>query len=64
MQKLLPETNVLFAYIGGLIAAVLLHYAGKFGYTVPPDVALGLPAGITAVIAHGIDVVFPDKPKV
>ncbi len=48
----MPQTNVLYAYIGGLIAVILEHIATSYGYTMPADVEAGLPAAIAVAISH------------
>ena len=53
----LPANSVIWAFCGGLIATVAMHYAAAYGYQTPPDIAAGLPAAIAVLLAHLV----PDK---
>lgn len=62
-MQIKPENNVLLGYVSGLIAAVAVTYAKKWGYDVPDAVAVGLPGAIGVGIAHLYDVVTSARNK-
>lgn len=62
-MQLLPANNVLFAFAGGFITEIVLHYAEKYGYVPNPDIAQALPGGISLALAHLWDVVSGDNKK-
>ena len=55
----MPQTSVIWAFLGGLITFLLIHVCAMVGYVVPPDIASGLPAAIAVVLAHYV----PDRVK-
>jgi hypothetical protein len=48
--------NVQWAAIATFIAACIEHGFAAYGYTLPPDIAAGLPGFIAIVVAHIYDV--------
>jgi hypothetical protein len=62
-MQLTPANNVIFAFVGGLLATVLLHIAKQYGYVPGEDIASALPAGIALFMAHAWDVYTGDNKK-
>ncbi len=62
-MQLMPANNVLFAFVGGFIATVLLHFAKQYGYEPSEDIANALPAGIALFIAHAWDMYTGENKK-
>lgn len=60
-MSLLPANNVLFGFLGGFAASILLRLAAHYGYTVDPEIVKDLPFGCALLIAHICDVITGDN---
>lgn len=56
MNTLVPAANIQAAYVAGLAMIGLQHALSAYGYSLPPDIANGLSAFVTVLVAHAWDV--------
>lgn len=56
MSNLLPAQNIQAAAVAGVIMTTLQHALSTYGYSLSPDVANGLTALVTVLVAHAWDV--------